>query len=157
EAVVSKYLVDGTDYDKMLADYMAVRTGNENLTKAAALAAFRKLDRSAQGDLIEQIFFAELRAGGRHAAQSVNADFERAFAALEALFPGSNPSGAPTEAEINPYSGDVSLFFSKVYTLSGGDVRFLVPGGAINVGIATPPTAFGVSKEAQDLGVVAQS
>jgi len=76
----------------------------------------------------------------------------RAFSAIETLFPGSTGSDAAGSA----YAGDISLFFSRVYTLDGGDISFVAPGGGVNVGLATPPAAFGVTKGASSLGIVAQ-
>jgi hypothetical protein len=110
-----------------------------------------------QAALVERVLFAELRASGRAAAQAGpdNADFSRGFAALTTLYPGSNP--ALETGETNPYDGDVSLFFSRVYTLDGGDVALTVPGGFVNAGLASPPLAFGVFKRPSDLGIVVQS
>jgi hypothetical protein len=153
-AFVQRYLpADGQkhDYDDLLIEYMSTLAGTA-LSDDEARRAFVSLDRSRQAPLIEKIFFAELRTGGTIGAMTK--DYTRAFAALETLFPGANPN--VDAGETNPYSGDLSLFLSRVYTLAGGDIRLLVPGGAINAGIATPPTAFGLNKAAQELGVVAQ-
>ncbi|MDE1922781.1 MAG: filamentous hemagglutinin family protein, partial [Gammaproteobacteria bacterium] len=54
------------------------------------------------------------------------------------------------------YPGSISLYFSRVYTLQGGDISLLAPGGAIDVGLSTPPKAYGVSKDPSQLGIVAE-
>lgn len=147
-AFIQKYLVDGSLYDAELLAFIGTSGG-----KQEALTRLRALSDEQQRPLIEKIFFAELRASGRSAAQSANQDYSRGFAALETLFPGSNPGNGQT----NAYDGDIRLFFSRIYTLSGGNISLLAPGGEINVGLATPPAAFGVAKEPSRLGVVAQS
>ena len=60
--------------------------------------------------------------------------------AIHTLFPGSG------------YSGDLSLVFSQIKTLAGGDIDLLTPGGNINVGLAG--TLSGISKTADQLGIV---
>jgi hypothetical protein len=156
-AFVDQYLQGSAEYDGALATYMAARgvPAGDAVTRDARLARFRALSFAEQLPLIEQIFFAELRASGRYAAQSdpaANGDFSRGFAAIEALFPGSNPN---LEAgETNPYDGSIKLYFSQIYTLAGGDIHLLAPGGQINVGLASPPLAFGIEKEASQLGIV---
>jgi len=153
-AFTDRYFVDGTAYDKDLIAYVEKVSGETGLSKADALQRFAAFDRTHQAALIEATFFAELRAGGRAAAASRNSDFSRAFAALETLFPGSNPDLVAGES--NAYAGDISTFFSRVYTIAGGNIALVAPGGQINAGIATPPAAFGVAKDAAKLGIVAQ-
>ena len=50
----------------------------------------------------------------------------------------------------------MGLYFSRIYTLDGGDIRLLSPGGEINAGLASPPAAFNSTKDASELGIVAQ-
>jgi hypothetical protein len=154
---IDAYLREGDDYDKELRAYVALVTGGAEPDKATALQAFSAFDRAQQRVLLEAILFSELRAGGRSAADpgETNGDFTRAFAALETYYPGSNPD--LDDVETNPYAGDIRLFFSRVYTLDGGDISLAAPGGEVNVGLAAPPAAFGIVKQPSELGVVAQS
>jgi filamentous hemagglutinin len=110
-----------------------------------------------QAPLIQTIFFDELLAAGSAAAASgpLHDNFTRGYDAIDALFPGSVPS--LSGAWPSPYSGNITLYFSRVYTLDGGNIDLLAPGGSINVGLATPPASFGVSKPASELGVVAET
>lgn len=112
---------------------------------------------SRQSALLQEILFSELRFAGRIAAQAGEAagDAGPAFTALETLYPGSNPD--PDAGEQNRFAGDIRLFFSRVYTLDGGGIELLAPGGGINVGLASPPAAFGIAKRPDQLGIVAQS
>ena len=149
------YLVGRDDYLLDLIGYLE-SLGIEPVRPLGPLDVFDTLDPALQQAFLDQIFFAELRTSGREAAEAgdLNGDFTRGFTALETLFPGANPDIDAGEA--NAYDGDISLFFSRVYTLDGGDIRFLVPGGLINAGLATPPVAFGLGKAPEQLGVVAQ-
>jgi len=135
--------------------YVETVTGRANLTAAEALTLFKGFTVGEQQPLLADVLVGELRAGGRSAAAPgpTHNNFTQAFSGLSAMFPGANPSAGQT----NPYSGDILLYFSRIYTLDGGDINLLAPGGQINVGLATPPTAFGVGKPAAQLGIVAQS
>ncbi|MEO1034247.1 MAG: filamentous hemagglutinin family protein [Pseudomonadota bacterium] len=153
---IETYFVDGSDYNDALIDFVNTYLDQPVNDKTAALAAFDGLSTELQESFVEQAFFAELRTSGREAASpgELNNDFTRGFDALTTLFPGSNPN--VEEGEVNAYVGDVRLFFSRVYTLDGGSIRLLVPGGQINAGLATPPESFGINKPPEELGIVAQ-
>lgn len=155
QTFINAYLEKSDAYDQQLIQYMEGFPGNIGLTKAQALAAFMALPMSQQTPLVETIFFDELRTGGRSAAAAgpTHGNFTQAFADLENLFPGSNPSSGQT----NAYQGDVLLYFSRVYTEQGGDINILAPGGQVNVGLAAAPTAFGITKAPYQLGIVAES
>ena len=149
------YLKASDLYDADLIAYMEQQSRQTALTKQQALDLFGQLPESAQLGLIQQVFFSELRTSGRYAAESdpvAHGDFSRGFAAVDALFPGSNPSELPATG--NPYSGSILLYFSKIYTLFGGDIDLMSPGGEVNVGLATPPSSFNIDKGASDLGLV---
>jgi len=157
-AFSTRYLVQSDDYDSLLESYVAQQGVGSPLGKDAALQAFNGFDLPTQRGLYQQILFAELRAGGRSAAAAdpkTHNDFTRAFTALNTLLPGSNPDTAA--AEKNPYSGDILLYFSRIYTLDGGDINLLAPGGEINVGLAIAPASFGLTKTPAELGLVVQS
>lgn len=152
------YLRDIATYADALSDYMKALTGTEPANRATALTWFESLDKQQQAPLLQRILLAELRASAEYAASSdatKNGDYSRGFAALESLFPGSNPDTAAGEA--NPYAGDIALYFSRIYTRDGGDIMLLAPGGGVNAGLAAAPEAFGVAKDADELGIVTQT
>ncbi|MEZ5500754.1 MAG: filamentous hemagglutinin family protein [Steroidobacteraceae bacterium] len=153
-AFVDYYLDNTTTYDQALLDFLASSTGQIFVSKSAAVTVFRTLPDSSQALFAYQLLFSELRRVGRAAAATGSGNFEDAFRALEMLFPGSNPDVGGGEE--NAYAGDVNLFFSQIYTLDGGDISLIAPGGAVNVGLATPPAAFGLGKTPEQLGIVAQ-
>jgi hypothetical protein len=156
DAFAQTYLAKSDAYDTLLLNYIGTVTGSRPTSKSDALGIFATLTAGQQHNLLDQIFVAEVRAGGRAAAAAGagHNDFSRAFSALETLFPGSNPD--LSKGETNPNQGDILLYFSKIYTLSGGDINLFAPGGQINVGLAAAPTTFGISKPPSQLGIVAQ-
>ncbi len=154
---VSRYLAGSGGYDAALIAFVAGATGKAPGSKSAALAAFAQLSREQQFAFCQQVLFDELRSSGRSAAGpgAGHDDYTRGFTALETLFPhstGAAPAGGATQA----YPGDISLYFSRIYSLSSGSISLLAPGGAVDVGIAALPTAFGLTKQPSDLGIVVE-
>ncbi len=117
-----------------LVNYMRQRENNPNLVADRALADFRLLSPSEQLPLVEQVYFAELKAGGEAAANGQGAGgkgYDRAYKAIQTLFPGST-IGVPTTA----YQGDLSLYqLARIRTEAGGDINILAPGGGVKLGI----------------------
>ncbi len=62
-------------------------------------------------------------------------------AAMDTLFPGEN------------WQGDVDMFFSTIQSKAGGNIDIVVPGGGVNVGLATSSG----EKEASELGIINQA
>jgi filamentous hemagglutinin len=141
-------------YQEDLVAYVEARSGRDDLTPITALAEFRTYSRPEQREFMERVTFSELRLSGTEAVATDSKDYRRAFTALETLFPGANPD---TEAgETNPYAGNIAMYFSRIYTLDGGDISLLTPGGDVNVGLAAPPASYGLTKGAAELGLVVQ-
>ncbi|WP_426425311.1 filamentous haemagglutinin family protein [Bradyrhizobium genosp. A] len=117
-----------------LVDYMRQREQNPALTAAQALADFRALSPNEQLPFVEQVYFAELKAGGEAAANGQGAGgkgYDRAYKAIQTLFPGST-IGTPTTA----YRGDLSLYqLARIRTEAGGGINILAPGGSVTLGI----------------------
>lgn len=132
-------------YTDQLTAYMTAYEGKSNgdLSTTQALADFRGLAPAAQQTFIQRVFFDELRSSGRAAATD---GYQRGLDAISSLFPASN------------YAGDLSLAFSQIKTLAGGDINLLVPGGQVNAGLANPPASLTtvLKKGPSDLGIVAQ-
>jgi filamentous hemagglutinin len=62
----------------------------------------------------------------------VEIGYDRAYKAIETLFPGSSVIGGPTTA----YNGSLSLYQNaRIRTEQGGDIGILAPGGAITLGL----------------------
>ncbi|MDD2864531.1 MAG: filamentous hemagglutinin family protein [Methylococcales bacterium] len=92
--------------------------------------------------------FETIKTSAASAAAATDADrkalYQKGYDAIELLF--------PKKAEAA--SGNVSLVFSQIKTLAGGDINLAVPNGEVNVGLAG--SLGGIKKGADKLGIVAQ-
>ncbi|MES5482093.1 filamentous hemagglutinin family protein [Bradyrhizobium sp. INPA03-11B] len=120
-------------YLAQLTSYMTMIEGAA-LGRDQALADFRALAPAAQLPFIEQVYFAELKAGGETAANGKGAGgkgYDRAYRAIQTLFPGSVIGGTTTA-----YAGNLSLFqLARIRTEQGGSINILAPGGGVSLGI----------------------
>jgi hypothetical protein len=128
------------------------QTGQSGLTWARAETTFEGFSQNQQAGLIDNVFFNELLLSGRAANSGSGVGFTEGYAAIAALYPGSTSAATPTA---NPYSGYLDLITSQIYTLSGGNISILVPGGDIDVGLAYTPAGL-IQKPASELGIVAE-
>ncbi len=144
---VARYLGEKSPVNARLVAFVNALAGRLFASTTEAFAYFRDtLSPRDQAAFANDVLFAELSKAGRAAAAAQDsARYQPGFAAAEGLFPQ------------RAVQGGLSLFFSKIYTLAGGDINLLVPGGTINAGLATVGAGFGVNKLASDLGIVAQS
>jgi hypothetical protein len=155
---IARYLANSTTYDLLLISYVQERTSAPAATKVDALAIFNTFSEEQQFLLCQQVLYDEMRTGGRAAAGPgpLHGNYSRSFEALSTLFPNST-TATGANAATSVYPGSLSLYFSQIYTLDGGDISLLIPGGSVNVGLSTPPLAFGITKTPSQLGIVAQS
>jgi hypothetical protein len=133
----------GDQYRQVIVNYVRKLENNPGLTADAALALYAALPAARREPAILQGFYAELRAAGIEANQDSASNYARGKDAIKLLFPGED------------YAGDLNLYYSRIYTLAGGDINLLVPGGLVNAGLANTP-ANAPSKTASQLGIVAQ-
>jgi filamentous hemagglutinin len=146
-----KQIIDpSTSYQGELVAYVEELTGKSGLTYPQAETQFAGFSTAQQSALIDNVFFNELLVSGRAANGTTGVGFSEGYAAIDALFPGSRSTSGTS-----PYSGDLTLTASQIYTYSGGNISLMVPGGAINVGLANPPVGF-AQKPASQLGIVAE-
>jgi filamentous hemagglutinin len=79
---------------------------------------------------IEQIYFAEINAGGQSYA-TTGSGYNRSYKAIETLFPGSVIGGTTTA-----YNGSLSLYQNaRIRTDQGGALNVLAPGGGVTLGL----------------------
>jgi hypothetical protein len=156
KAFIDKYLHKNPLYAEQLilvkaviTPFMNRLTGNA-LSDAEALNEFSKLTgdqtlaiQPQLNAILNGVFFNELKIAGSGSAANKSAGNQGGFEAIDTLFPG------------NAWQGDLSLFFSKLQTINGGDINLLVPGGQVNAGLAVAPSGSG-AKSADQLGIVAQ-
>lgn len=131
---IERYLVADDAYHERLAQFMTGLGAG-----ATGVDAFKTLPPAQQRRFILEVFFSELRESGVAAVESK--DYTRGFDAIKTLFPAGE------------YDGDVKSFLSRIYTLDGGDINLIVPGGLVNAGVAS---ATGIDKDAGKLGIVVQ-
>ena len=135
-------------------------------TPGQAHAFFDALPATQQRIFARQVYFAELKAGGREYNDADGARFGsylRGRNAIAALFPKGAADGTP----IN-YSGDITMFRGKlgatprsgfVRTLFGGDIELMTPGGRQVYGVEgeAPPSDSGVlTQGAGDIAIYSQ-
>jgi filamentous hemagglutinin family protein len=145
-------IAPSTAYQTQLLNYVEAQTGQTGLTYAQAEPMFAKFTTVEQTPLIDDVFFNELLLSGRAANSGSGVGFAEGYAAIDALYPNSRN---PTAANPNPYGGNLDLISSQIYTLSGGNISLLVPGGAIDVGLAFTPVGVAPKLPGQ-LGIVAE-
>ena len=131
-------------YGVELAAWLSERYGFEGAPEQA-LAYFDALAPEQQRIFARQVYFAELREGGREYtdANGLRAgSYARGRNAIAALFPTRDATGS----EIT-YRGDLLMYGgSGIHTNLGGDVQVLTPGGAQTYGVegAAPPSTAGL-------------
>jgi filamentous hemagglutinin len=156
DAFIQQYIDGSSDFDGQLVSYVEQTTGQNGLTDSEAKQVFAGMTSQQQRTFVEQLFFYMLQTYGTEAVKSGdNADYAGAYAAIQTLFPGANAA----QSAKDPYSangGNISLYFSEIYTEGGGGISLLAPGGQVNAGLAVAPTAYNLNKSPQSLGIVAE-
>jgi filamentous hemagglutinin family protein len=141
-------------YQGQLVSYVEQVTGRAGLTASAAMNDLRGLSLTQQLPFLQSVLFSELVEAGRLANTVPGSNFARGYAAIDALFPGSRPAAGAS----SPYKGDITMPFSRIYTLQGGSISLLAPGGLVDVGQANPPPDLqalgGVNRGPSGLGIV---
>ena len=150
-------------YETELATWLVERYGFKG-TAAEALAYYLALPEPQQRVFARNVYFAELKAGGREyndADSSRYGSFLRSRNAIAGLAPATDASGKAISyaGDIVMYRGTFALFNSGsgkydrivprsayVHTNFGGDIQLLTPGGKQVFGIEgeAPPSTSGV-------------
>ncbi|MBC3375857.1 filamentous hemagglutinin family protein [Pseudomonas sp. SWRI92] len=131
-------------YEVELAAWLASRYGFSGEADQAQ-AYFAALPAEQQRVFAREVYFAELRAGGReynNASSPRSGSYLRGRNAIAALFPTHDVAGNPLA-----YQGDITMFGGAgVHTNFGGDIQMLTPGGQQVFGIEgeAPPSSAGV-------------
>ncbi|WP_422086743.1 filamentous haemagglutinin family protein [Variovorax sp.] len=130
-------------YETELAAWLQSRYGFSSKTAQESLAYFDALAPEQQRIFLREVYYSELRAGGREyndATSSRAGSYLRGREMIVTLFPE------------RPRSGDITMFGgSGVRTNFGGDIEMLAPGGKIILGVqgAVPPATSGVLTQGQ--------
>jgi filamentous hemagglutinin len=153
---LSAVVAPSPTYQTQVVQYVESVTGRSGLSYGAAAQQFLSFTPTEQRPLLLSQFFSALVASGREANANPAVGFSAGFAAIDALLPGSKPHGSGAS-----YAGSLSMAFSQIYTLDGGNITILVPGGELDVGLANPPpettlAGLGLNRPPSELGIVAQ-
>ncbi len=152
---LSKVVAPSESYQQELIAYVEQQNGQSGLTYTQAESEFQAFSTIDQRPLLLRLFFDALVQSGREANKKPSVGFTAGFDAINALFPGSNPSAG----QVSPYAGNLGMGFSQVYTLAGGTINIVVPGGSVDVGLANPPgnlASLGLARPPSQLGIVAE-
>ncbi len=138
------------DYEAELIDWLAERFDYQAEDAEAAREYLAALPTAQQGVFARQIYFNELRAGGREYNDRNGPRFGsylRGRNVIEALFPTLDSHNNPIV-----YEGGVTIYGNQgVHTLRGGNIQILSPGGAQVFGVEGiyPSGAAGVITQGQ--------
>ncbi len=136
-------------YESELAKWLNERFGFAGDPEQAQ-AFFAGLPAEQQRIFARQVYFAELRAGGREYNEVGGVrqgSYLRGRNAIAALFPERDPAGNPIS-----YEGDIVMYGGAgVHTDFGGDIQLLSPGGRQVFGIEgeAPPSTAGIVTQGQ--------
>ena len=131
-------------YEKELAAWLKAHDGFQG-TVEETRAHFATLAPAQQRVFLRQVYFAELREGGREYNNDDSprhGSYLRGRQMIATLFPETDSNGKPI-----PRSGDITLFGgSGVRTSFGGDIQMFAPGGRIVIGVEglVPPSSAGI-------------
>ncbi|WP_223482584.1 filamentous haemagglutinin family protein [Stenotrophomonas sp. OVS01A] len=136
-------------YDKELKQWLQQRfgTSSEGLD---ALAVFDALPKEQQRIFLRQVYYAELREGGREYTNAEGPRFGsylRGREAIATLMPDKDANGATINR-----TGDIVMYGgSGVRTEAGGNIELMAPGGQIVVGVqgVVPPASAGLVTQGQ--------
>ena len=140
-------------YDQELRDWLEGRYGDTALDGTTALAYFDTLAPEQQRIFLRELYYAELRAGGRE-FNDPNGDRTGSYLRGRRVIATFLPE-ADSEAGTSGYDGDYTMFSTGqnsglVRTEGGGDIQMLVPGGDLIIGVE------GVRPADGDNGVLTQ-
>ncbi|MGF6347152.1 filamentous haemagglutinin family protein [Variovorax sp. W2I14] len=136
-------------YETELAAWLNTRHGFSGDT-TQALAYFDALAPEQQRVFLREVYYAELREGGREyndPQSSRSGSYLRGREMIATLFPEKDAAGKPIAR-----GGDITMFGgSGVRTEFGGDIEMLAPGGRIILGVqgAVPPATSGVMTQGE--------
>ena len=136
-------------YDKELKQWLQQRFGRA-ADGAEALALFDALPKEQQRIFLRQVYYAELREGGREYTNAEGPRFGsylRGREAIATLMPDKDANGATINR-----TGDIVMYGgSGVRTEAGGNIELMAPGGQIVVGVqgVVPPASAGLVTQGQ--------
>lgn len=145
-------------YEAELVDWLKERFGFSGDSEQAR-SYFAALPAEQQRVFARDVYFAELKAGGREYNEVGGVrqgSYLRGREAIDLLFPAKDVAGNPIT-----YKGDITMFGGAgVHTDFGGSIQMLTPGGGQTFGIEgnAPPSTAGVITQGEgDIQLYAQN
>ncbi|WP_417696901.1 filamentous haemagglutinin family protein [Pseudomonas sp.] len=145
-------------YEAELVDWLEQRFGFSGDTEQAR-NYFAALPAEQQRVFARDVYFAELKAGGREYNEVGGVrqgSYLRGREAIDLLFPSKDVAGNAIT-----YKGDITMFGGAgVHTDFGGSIQMLTPGGGQTFGIegSAPPSTAGVITQGEgDIQLYAQN
>ncbi|CAH0312513.1 filamentous hemagglutinin family protein [Pseudomonas brassicacearum] len=145
-------------YEVELVDWLKERFGFSGDTEQAR-SLFAALPAEQQRVFARDVYFAELKAGGREYNEVGGVrqgSYLRGREAIDLLFPSKDVAGNAIT-----YKGDITMFGGAgVHTDFGGSIQMLTPGGGQTFGIEgnAPPSTAGVITQGEgDIQLYAQN
>ncbi|PBJ26326.1 Heme/hemopexin-binding protein precursor [Pseudomonas ogarae] len=145
-------------YEAELVDWLEKRFGFSGDTEQAR-SFFAALPAEQQRVFARNVYFAELKAGGREYNEVGGVrqgSYLRGREAIDWLFPSKDVAGNAIT-----YKGDITMFGGAgVHTDFGGSIQMLTPGGGQTFGIEgnAPPSTAGVITQGEgDIQLYAQN
>ncbi|SFW14020.1 filamentous hemagglutinin family protein [Pseudomonas sp. NFACC04-2] len=145
-------------YETELVDWLEKRFGFSGDSEQAR-SYFAALPAEQQRVFARDVYFAELKAGGREYNEVGGVrqgSYLRGREAIDLLFPAKDVAGNPIT-----YKGDITMFGGAgVHTDFGGSIQMLTPGGGQTFGIEgnAPPSTAGVITQGEgDIQLYAQN
>ena len=144
-------------YEGELIVWLKERIGF-NGSAEEARAAFAALPPEQQRIFLRDVYFAELREGGREYNNTASPRFRsylRGRQMIATLFPDQDAAGNPIARR-----GDVTMFGnSGIHTVRGGDIQVLAPSGKVVIGVegVVPEATAGIVTQGDgDVQIYAQ-
>ncbi|MCA6108467.1 filamentous haemagglutinin family protein [Bradyrhizobium cenepequi] len=144
-------------YTAELAAWLSEYYGFAGIADEAP-AFFATLAAEQQNIFLRQVYFAELREGGREyndQSSSRYGSYLRGRQMIATLFPETDENGKPIQQ-----AGDIVMFDgSGVRTNFGGDIQLIAPGGQVIIGVegkAPPATAGVMTQGSGDIQIYAK-
>jgi len=137
-------------YEKELQAWLKERFGFAGADDEERRAYFASLASEQQSIFLRQVYFAELKAGGREyndPGSSRHGSYLRGRTVIDTLFPEKDKDDKPIS-----YAGNITMFGGAgVRTLFGGDIQMLTSGGRTVIGVEglVPPASSGIVTQGQ--------
>ncbi len=161
------YMQSLQSYQNWLTDYLTSQGISATSDFSTMVQAFEQLPVYKQRELVMQIFFNELKEGGKDGATNGSAAYDRGYAAIYELYQDYATEGYDVSNQDNlrhflsqgtSFDGELSMYRSRVQTEDGGDINILVPGGRVFGGLAAANDSDSAKakENANKVGVVAK-